>query len=232
MGHLNGERLARIVSEGPTAKEAEHLESCSYCTLELKALEEQTEAVGSLPDLRPPSGDWEALEARLVSEGLVRSSGLAQRNNRWWSTGWFQAAAAVILFLGGATFGSGLMDSRGQEELAQGAPLGELELIPVSGGALPVSNLTEAAEAVNLAERYYMDALLQYRQLLDSQGDPTYIGDPTARFAAIETVVAAAGAAVQKSPADPYLNGVLVSALAERQAILRNASLTPGNGVF
>jgi len=195
-------------------------------------LEDQTEAVGSLPDLRPPSGDWDALEARLVSEGLIRSGGLAHKTARWWSSGWLQAAAAVVLFLGGTTFGSGFLASRGQEQLAGGAPPSGLELIPVSSGALPVSNLTEAAEAVNMAERYYMDALLQYRQLLDSQGDPTYVGDPTTRFAAIETVVAASRAAVQKSPADPYLNGVLVSALAERQAFLRNASLTPSNGVF
>jgi hypothetical protein len=116
--------------------------------------------------------------------------------------------------------------------LAGEDPAAGLELIPVSSGVPPAANLTEAAEAVRLAERYYWDALLQYRQLLDSQGDPTYLGDPATRFAAIETVVAAAGAAVQKSPADPYLNGVLVSALAERQALLRNASLTPGNGVF
>ncbi len=232
MGHITGEGLARIVSEGPTPKEAEHLEACSACRGELKALEDQTEAVGSLPDLRPPSGDWEALEARLVSEGLIRSSGLAHKTARWWSSGWIQAAAAVVLFLGGTTFGSGFLASRGQEQLAGGVPPAGLELIPVSSGALPVSNLTEAAEAVNMAERYYMDALLQYRQLLDSQGDPTYVGDPITRFAAIETVVAASRAAVQKSPADPYLNGVLVSALAERQAFLRNASLTPGNGVF
>ena len=232
MGHISGEGLARIVSEGPTPKEAEHLETCSICKGELRALEEQTEAVGSLPDLRPPAGDWEALEARLVSEGLIRSSGLAHKTTRWWSSGWLQAAAALVLFLGGTAFGSGFLPSSEQGDLAQGTPPSGLELIPVNGGPLPVSNLTEAAEAVNLAERYYMDALLQYRQLLDSQGDPTYIGDPTTRFAAIETIVAAGRAAVQQSPADPFLNGVLVNALAERQALLRNASLTPGNGVF
>ena len=77
-----------------------------------------------------------------------------------------------------------------------------------------------------------MDALLQYRQILYSQGDPTYIGDPTTRFAAVEAIVAAGRAAVQQAPADPYLNGVLVSALAERQVLLRTASLTRGDGVF
>jgi hypothetical protein len=102
----------------------------------------------------------------------------------------------------------------------------------VSSQAQPVTNLEEAAEAVNLAERQYMDALLQYRQLLDSQGDPTFVGDPTVRFAALEAIVAAGRAALQQAPADPYLNGVLVSALAERQSLLREASLSPADGIF
>ena len=107
-----------------------------------------------------------------------------------------------------------------------------MELIPVSSQIQSASNLADAAGAVHQAERQYMDALLQYRQLLDAQGDPTAVGDPTIRFAALEAIVAAGRAAVQQAPADPYLNGVLVGALAERQALLRKASLTPGDGVF
>ena len=67
---------------------------------------------------------------------------------------------------------------------------------------------------------------------MDAQGEPALIGDPASRFAALEGIVAAGRAAVQQAPADPYANGVLVSALAEREAILRNASLTRGDGVF
>jgi hypothetical protein len=96
-----------------------------------------------------------------------------------------------------------------------------------------VSNLADAATAVNLAEQQYMLALLQYRQILDAQeGGPGRIGDPTARLAAIEAIVAAGRAAIQQAPADPYVNGVLVSALAEREAFLRNASLTSADAIF
>ncbi len=232
MGHLNIESLARLVSEAPSLEEEQHLDACSACRFELKGLKGQTESIGSLPDLRPPSGDWEALEARLVSEGLIRSSGLARQASRWWSSGWMQAAAALVLFLGGATLGSGVLASDDSADFAQSSPPPGLELIPVGTRAQPISNLAEAAEAVNRSERRYMDALLQYRQILDSQGDPTFIGDPTTRFAAVEAIVAAGRAAVQQAPADPYLNGVLVSALAERQVLLRTASLTRGDGVF
>jgi hypothetical protein len=232
MGHLGIESLARLVSEAPSPEEERHLDSCSACRLELRGLQEQTESIGALPDLRPPAGDWEALESRLVSEGLVRSSGLVRRASYWWSSGWMQAAAALVLFLGGAALGRGAYSSGDSAGLAQGAPPRGLELIPVGTQAQPVSNLADAADAVNRSERQYMDALLQYRQILDSQGDPTFIGDPTIRFAALEAIVAAGRAAVQQAPADPFLNGVLVSALAERQALLQTASLAPGDRVF
>jgi len=232
MGHLTTEAIARIVSEAPSPEETKHLEECTLCRAELEALTEQVEAVGALPDLRPPPGDWEALEGRLASEGLIRSSGLAVRASRWRSSGWLQAAAALVLFVGGAALGSGTLATGDNQNLALGEGPSGLELIPVSSQVQPVSNLADAADAVHQAERRYMDALLQYRQLLDAQGDPTYVGDPTVRFAALEAIVAAGRAAVQQAPADPYLNGVLVGALAERQALLQKASLSPGDGVF
>ena len=232
MGHLTTESLARMVSEAPFAEEKEHLDSCPDCQAELQALEEQTDAMGALPDLRPPPGDWEALEARLVSEGLVRSSGLSLRANRWHSRGWLQAAAALVLFVGGTAVGSlYLQGGPGLGPVEPGSPSG-LELVPVSSYAQPASNLSEAAEAVRLAERQYIDALVQYRQIVDAQGEPSLIGDPTSRFAALEGIVAAGRAAVQQAPADPFVNGVLVQALAEREVILRNASLNRGDRVF
>jgi hypothetical protein len=100
------------------------------------------------------------------------------------------------------------------------------------GRIQPASNLADAAETVRLAELQYINALVQYRQMIDAQGEPSLIGDPTSRFAAIEAIVAAGRAAVQQAPADPFVNGVLVQALAEREDILRNASLTRGDGVF
>lgn len=232
MGHLTIEGLARIVSEAPTPEEQKHLEECQACRAELRAINDQTEHIGSLPDLRPPSGDWEALEARLVSEGLIRSSGLAGHASRWWSSGWIQAAAAVVLFLGGTALGSGVMARGTDTDLAQGPAASGLELIPVGSQSQPITDLADAAEAVNVTERQYMLALLQYRQMMDAQGQPEYVGDPTVRLAAIEAILAASRAAIQKAPADPFVNGVLLNSLAERESFLRNASLTRADGVY
>lgn len=232
MGHLTTETLARLVTDPPFGEERDHLDSCLICQEELTALREQTEAMGALPDLRPPFGDWEALEGRLVSEGLVRSSGLSLKSGGWRSSGWLQAAAALVLFIGGTAVGTSLFSNREGRLLSNAGPPSGMELVPVSSGAQSVSNLGDAAAAVRLAERQYIDALVQYRQIVDAQGEPSLIGDPTSRLAALEAIVAAGRAAVQQAPADPFVNGVLVSALAEREDILRNASLTRGGEVF
>jgi hypothetical protein len=220
------------VSEPPTDGEWAHLDACETCRAELTVLREQTEALGALPDLRPPAGDWEALEGRLVSEGLIRSSGMAWRASRWRSSGWLQAVAAIVLFIGGTALGVRMTGTHGAADLALGSPPADLELVAVGTQATPVSSLAEAADAVRLAERQFIDALVRYRQLVDAQGESTFIGDPTSRLAAIQGLVAAGRAAVREAPADPFVNGVLVSALAEQEAILRNASLTAGDGVF
>ena len=79
MEHLTRESLARLVDESPQADEARHLATCLVCTSELEALRTQTQALASLPEIRPPLGDWEVLEARLRSEGLVETPSLLER---------------------------------------------------------------------------------------------------------------------------------------------------------
>jgi hypothetical protein len=167
-----------------------------------------------------------------VSEGLIRSSGVAWRASHWWSAGWVQAAAALVLFLGGTALGVGFTHRDGGSGLAGGLPPSDLELVPVGAGAVEISSLEDAAAAVHLAERQFIDALVRYRQLADAHGESTFIGDPTSRLAAIQGLIAAGQAAIREAPADPYVNGVLVSALAEQEAILRNASLASGDRVF
>ena len=232
MGHLTREDLARIVSEEPSSPEWEHLEFCPVCQSELMALKEQTDAMGALPDLRPPPGDWEALEARLASEGLIRTSGLALRTSRFRTSGWFQAAAALVLFLGGTALGSrGAAEPTGDPVAVR--PAGsESALIPASVQVPTANTLDDALRIRNLTERHFRDALVQYRQLYEAQGQPSYDGDPTSRLVALQAMIAGAQAGVQQAPADPFINGVLASALAERDVLLQNPSPTPGVEIF
>lgn len=241
MRHLSTERLARLVDEPASTKEKEHLASCEACAAELQALEEQTRALGSLPALRPPSGEWNDLRERLVDEGLVRPAGSVRAGDTgpsantppsgatrdrigpsWLgSPGWLQAAAALVLFLGGA--GVGVAASRGLDP-AGGPGSGE-----AGAEVASVESVDEAAEVLQQAEERYVSALIRYRDLAGSASEDVPTRDPASRYAALEGLLAASQAAVRRAPADPFLNGILVSTLAERQATLEEISTTSDN---
>lgn len=218
MTHLTLEVLARLVDEAPGSDEEEHLRSCPACRGELEALKTQTEMLGSLPDLRPPRGDWEILEARLAREGLLRNGG-SLSGERFPPAGWMRLAAALVLFLAGTGVGAAAV---------RGGPDAE----PVAGDLAAVERIRtpeEAADAVRQAEEFYILALSRYRELFETREPGASSGDPAERYAALEGILAASRAAVREAPADPFINGILVSTLAERQATLRQISTT-GDG--
>lgn len=224
MEHLNTESLARLVDETPQPGEAEHLARCPLCSSELEAMRAQTRALGSLPEIRPPLGDWEVLEARLRSEGLIEDPGMMSRITLAHTPTWMRAAAAAALFLGGTLVGAGTASRGNPTANVAGEEIGSA-LFANAG------NLDEAASAVRVAERGYVNALTRYRQLMDEEGGESALatGDPRSRFAALEYLVAASQAAVRQAPADPFLNGLLASTLAEREVTLRRISNTGDN---
>lgn len=223
MEHLSLEALARLVDETPFRSERRHLARCPDCSRELKLLREQTEALGSLPDLRPAPGDWPALEERLEREGLLRGSTPADAVIRLIDRrrGWMQAAAAVVLFLAGGLSGAVLAPAgwglrAGGGQVASGETTGETSptTLPVEEAATP----EEAAQVLRLAEQRYRDATLRYRALMRGPEAETPM-DPR-RLAVLDAMLAMGQAAVQEAPDDPFLNGFLVSAVAEREAAL------------
>jgi hypothetical protein len=121
------------------------------------------------------------------------------------------AAAAVVLFFTGAATGAGLVARES----------GESEL-----GA---ANVEAAASAVRDAEQRYVTAVSNYRQLLAAEGVDDGGADPYSRYAALEHLVSVSQAAVRQAPGDPFLNGFLASALAERDAAARVVSVSNDN---
>jgi hypothetical protein len=207
MKHLDGETLARLVDETPRPEEAEHLD----------AMRAQTRSLASLPEIRPPLGDWEVLEARLRSEGLVEDPSLFDRITLAKTPAWMRAAAGAALFIGGSLVGGALVsgDTLGDDMPRQAT----------AASFTGTENVDEAASAVLDAQQHYVDALSHYRQLLESDGsNQEALGDPRSRSAALEYLVAASQAAVRQAPADPFLNGLLASTMAEREATLRKIS--------
>jgi hypothetical protein len=243
MEHLTPETLARLADEAPDPGEAEHLDRCRRCRDEVEALQAQIRALSHLADLRPPPGDWEALEVRLAAAGLLRrepteplpgSAPFRGGGGGGWGAGpsWLQVAAAVLLLAGGVglAMGAGTLMDRGE----RGAPFpaasaGEavgldavmLAALDPSAGEVDLS-LENAEELVRLTEQWYLTALTRYRdRTLGRDAPPTGHGDPFTRYAALEALMAASQAAVREVPTDPFLNGLLVNMRAEREATLQ-----------
>lgn len=213
MEHLSPETLARLVDEAPDADERAHLERCAACAREYEALRDQTAALGSLPEILPPRGDWRVLEARLRSEGLVRDPGVFQRLGLAQTPPWMKAAAAVLLFLAGTGTGAALTTR------AAGG----------SAGVGAVATVEDAASALRMAEQDYVTAVSRYRELLAREGGEGLGTDPVSRYAALEHLVTVSQAAVRQAPGDPFLNGFLASAMAERDAAARMVSVGRDN---
>lgn len=213
MEHLTAETLARLVDDAPDSEERAHLAECSACAGELRALTDQTRALASLPEIRPPRGDWGVLEARLRSEGLLRDQGVFARMGLARTPAWMQVAASIMLFAAGAGAGWVGHPSANGGEAATLAEANDVE---------------GAAAAVQAAEREYVQAMSQYRELVARNGGDLESTDPISRYAALEHLVLVSQAAVRQAPGDPFLNGFLASALAERDAAARLVSTSSG----
>jgi hypothetical protein len=123
-----------------------------------------------------------------------------------------RAAAGVMLFLGGTALGV-LLANNGP------APFGRQ-----TASLQSADTSEEAAQLVRLAEQQLVEALSHYRQITELEGGAVDFADPASRYAALDYLVAAGQAAVRQAPADPFLNGLLASTMAERQAALRRIS--------
>ena len=162
MEHLIPETLARLVDELPTPAERAHLEACDACALELDALRRQSDMLGRLPDMRPSPADFDALETRLAAEGLIQVGSRAGYPELAVTPRWTRRAAAIAVFAAGGLTGAGVM--------ARVRPAVAPETAAVAVTERPAD--TEAALAsVEQAERDYVAALVQYRQMTDGPGD-------------------------------------------------------------
>lgn len=201
MERLNLEQLARLVDEPPTPEERAVLEGSPGLNRELDALRSQTEALGDLPAVLPPPGGWHQLEQKLIAEGLI----LAPRNKVHPWRKWLQVAAALVIFIGGTAFGW----------VTGSAPTGP-------GNAPPAyASLDEWITAVDEATQQSRAVYTGFQQFVSSQGLERRSLDPTARLAALGTLIAATSAYVEDSPGDQFLNEILAASVAEHGHTVR-----------
>jgi hypothetical protein len=137
-------------------------------------------------------------------EGLLLGDRARQRSL-------LRIAASLALFAAGGLGGYLLRGAA--------APTGPL----AATAADPPATETEAAERLQTAEAAYTAALAAYAQ---TAGSPP-AADPVSRLAALEGIVLTTRAALDDAPADPVINGYHLTALEQRDAILRQIQDAP-----
>ena len=242
MSHLSIETLARLVDDAPSAEEAAHLQQCEECTAELEGLKADAAALAGLPELEPPIAQWYAVERRLTNEGLLRPP--TRVSLQLWLRPALQIAAALSIFvLGHYTARFVAADPApaaqqvavSQPEVVQQAtqttppPASLVENNELAPTALVAPrNREEAASQVRDAERTYLNALTKYAELATRSES----ADPVARLAALESIVLTTRAALGQAPADPVINGYHLTALAQRDATLKQLASNAGKTWF
>lgn len=221
MPHLTLEALARLVDEAPRSEEQAHLQACTECRAELEAMVEQRHALAALPDLAPGPDQWPALRTRLSREGLLR-----ERRPGW--TGMARAAAAAFLFLAGGATGYALRGPVQDAPVPAAVATASGEQGVSSGSRAAETPMTEdAGREVEAAGELFMAALDRY--MTSSGAEPA---DPAARLAVLDNIVLTTAEALHEAPADPIISSYHLSALAQRNAVLRQLSTGSGQPVF
>ncbi len=203
MHHLNAETLARLVDERPAADESAHLAGCAVCAGELDALKQQTASLRELPD--PVMPDLLRKRIALALEAEPMSAPAVPRTMGAWTS----IAAGVALFVLGGAAGTWVV----APNLAPGGGPATAAF-PLAANADPA---TEAASALAAAEAEYMNALARFARLNYSDDGM----DPLSRLAALEGIVLTTRSALREAPADPVINGYHLTALGQRDELLR-----------
>jgi hypothetical protein len=219
MQHLMIETLARLVDETAAPEEAHHIEQCDECRAELEAMRADRAALAGLPMIEPPPTEWPDLEVKLLEEGLIR------RRPTGWRFPALRTAASVALFAGGLAVGVAWTRAGAT---GGGSVTGVANARAPSPVVIAASEPGTPEETVMLyrqAEALYLDMLARVAEL--ENGEQAV--DPVTRLAALESIAAITRSALDQAPADPVLNGYHLTALAQREATLRQiAASKPG----
>jgi hypothetical protein len=217
MSHLTLEDLARLVDEAGAPEERAHLGRCSTCRGELESMMEEREALAALPDLAPSPDGWPALRRQLRREGLIRERRMGAR-----AAG--QLAAALAVFIAGGALGYAV---RGPTA----APARPFAVVPGPAaderGPGAEAIVGGGAREPDAAEEMFIEALDRF---MASAGVAP--ADPATRLAALDNIVLTTAEALNEAPADPVISGYHLSALAQRDAVLRQLTARSGQPVF
>jgi hypothetical protein len=179
-----------------------------------------------------PLNEWRTIAARAREEGLIRES-----QPRSWVADrpWIQAAAAVLLLVGGITIGrttTGLPSVNGDGQVATQIGL-TTDRASMSSAAPTASGatFTSVDEASTTLERALTDYQRASAFLAENSSGPT-TRDSTkiymARLAALDTMGSAMESALRTAPHDPVINQYYLATMGARVATQQMVSQPVG----
>jgi hypothetical protein len=230
MSHLPDERLAALYDDPPTSAELAHLASCERCATERAAYRALRELANAEQRIGAPLSDWDTLAPALRADGVIDTGEwrVARRPRRFggaWSRAWSQAAAAVLIAIGGIGFGRYSAAGSLLPDLRQ-----RVDVAAAVEDSVTFSSVDEARKAQEHYQSLYQSAALYLAAHDTADLAP---GSPAAirhRLAALDEVGATVRQALTQSPADPVINGYYLTTLGQREAAIRElqASLPIG----
>jgi len=166
-----------------------------------------------------PLNEWRTIAARAREEGLIRQ----EIGQRWSGQPWMQAAAAVLLLVGGIAIGRttlGLPTANPTQAVAA-TPTSTSRPAATQTDAptgFNFASVDEASTALDRAVREYQTA----SQYLAANNVSVRTRDSaaiyTARAAALDKIVNATESALQTAPHDPVINQYYLATMGARAA--------------
>lgn len=216
MSHISPERLAALVDETATPEEASHLAGCTWCASELAAHRKLVRmALSDTPHEGAPLNDWASLGAMLKAEGIIAEhpAPVVRVSRTQWM---LRVAAAIVVVAGSAVAG------RWSAGIAV-APASQTAASAPSASVAPGFDSPQAAmQVLTSAQQQYSDAAA-YLAAQDTTSHFIGLNVNTyrARLTALDNIVASTRTALYQAPQDPVLNQYYLSAVAAREATLR-----------
>lgn len=216
MSHISPERLAALVDETAMPDEASHLAECAACADELAAHRRLVRlALAEASREGPPLNDWAALGAMLKAEGIVSTMPMASaRTSRiQWV---MRIAAGLVLVVGSALAGRWSVGLDFPETPQQAASASSVTPAPV------FASPQAAMQVLTSSQQQYSDAAA-YLAAQDTSSHFIGLNVNTyrARLTALDNIVASTRTALYQAPQDPVLNQYYLSAMAAREATLK-----------
>ncbi len=173
----------------------------------------------------PSLTDWDSLAARLRAEGLMKSP---PTTARLLSSRWMQAAAGLLLAMGGAAAGRvsagasalPVRDVQTTAQTAAAAPQAETGVTPAA--ATPdFSSPEQAWEILNRAGEQYQRASAYLSASNTEVPLPPEPEQYRTRLAALDNVMSEMRDALKEAPQDPVINQYYLATVGAREATLR-----------